>query len=263
MGFDRPAPARYAEWASGLLTGNFGMSHTYSVPVSELVSERLPLSLPLAGGSLILAILIGLPLGIYAGVKRGRRADRLVLGGTQTFIAIPNVWLAMILVLIFAMTFRILPSGGFPGWSLGLWPAIRALILPALALSLPQAAILARVMRSSLIETLDETYIRAARARGLTRFATLARHAVPNALNPVFTILGLQASFLLAGGIVIESVFSLPGLGRLMLQAINQRDLIVVQSLAMMLVAAVIIVNFMVDLAALIHDPRLRRREAI
>jgi peptide/nickel transport system permease protein len=263
MGFDRSAPARYAEWATGLLIGNFGMSHTYSVPVAELVSERLPLSLPLAGSSLILAILIGLPLGIYAGVKRGRRADRLVLGGTQTFIAIPNVWLAMILVLIFAMTFRILPSGGFPGWSSGLWPAMRALILPALALSLPQAAILARVMRSSLIETLDETYIRAARARGLTRYATLARHAVPNALNPVFTILGLQASFLLAGGIVIESVFSLPGLGRLMLQAINQRDLIVVQSLAMMLVAAVIIVNFMVDLAALIHDPRLRRREAI
>lgn len=263
MGFDRPAPARYVEWAAGLLIGNFGMSHTYSVPVSELVSERLPLSLPLAVGSLILAILIGLPLGIYAGVKRGRRADRLVLGGTKTFIAIPNVWLAMILVLIFAMTFRILPSGGFPGWSSGLWPAMRALILPALALSLPQAAILARVMRSSLIETFDETYIRAARARGLTRFATLARHAVPNALGPVFTILGLQASFLLAGGIVIESVFSLPGLGRLMLQAINQRDLIVVQSLAMMLVTAVIIVNFMVDLAALIHDPRLRRREAI
>ena len=210
MGFDRSAPARYAEWATGLLIGNFGMSHTYSVPVAELVSERLPLSLPLAGSSLILAILIGLPLGIYAGVKRGRRADRLVLGGTQTFIAIPNVWLAMILVLIFAMTFRILPSGGFPGWSSGLWPAMRALILPALALSLPQAAILARVMRSSLIETLDETYIRAARARGLTRYATLARHAVPNALNPVFTILGLQASFLLAGGIVIESVFSLP-----------------------------------------------------
>lgn len=263
MGFDRPAPVRYVEWAKGLLTGNFGMSHTYSVPVAELVRERLPLSLPLASLSLILALVIGLPLGIYAGVKRGRPADRLVLAGTQGLIAIPNVWLAMILVLIFAMTYRLLPSGGFPGWSAGLWPALRALILPALALSLPQAAILARVMRSSLIETLDETYIRAARARGLTRYETLVHHAVPNALGPVFTLLGLQASFLLAGGIVIESVFSLPGLGRLMLQAINQRDLIVVQSLAMMLVASVIIVNFLVDMIAVIHDPRLRRREAL
>ena len=150
----------------------------------------------------------------------------------------------MILVLVFAMAFRLLPSGGFPGWSQGIWPATRALILPSLALALPQAAILARVMRSSLIDTLDETFIRAARARGLQKITVLYQHAIPNAMNPVLTILGLQASFLLAGAIVIESVFSLPGLGRLILQAINQRDLIVVQSLSLILVAIVIIHHF-------------------
>jgi peptide/nickel transport system permease protein len=263
MGFDRPLFLRYLEWVTGFFTGNLGVSHTYSVPVMDLVRERLPLSLPLAGASLILAILIGLPLGIYAAIRRGQKEDRLVLGGSQILIAIPNVWLAMILVLIFAMTLRVLPSGGFSGWSQGIWSGIRALVLPALALSLPQAAILARVMRSSLLEALDETFVRAARARGLSGFATLINHAIPNALNPVFTILGLQASFLLAGTIVIETVFSLPGLGRLILQAINQRDIIVVQSLSMMLVAMVIFVNFLVDLAMLIQDPRLRRREAL
>lgn len=262
LGLDQPAYIRYLEWAGGLLRGDVGTSLTYSVPVADLVRERLPVSLPLALGSLLLAICLGVPLGILAAVRRDHLSDRIVLGGSQTLIAIPNVWLAMMLVLVFAMTFRLLPSGGFPGWSQGPWPALRALILPALALSLPQAAILARVMRSSLIETLDENFIRAARARGLTRMATLRRHAIPNAFNPVLTILGLQASFLLAGAIVIESVFSLPGLGRLILQAINQRDLVVVQSLAMILVATVILINFLVDLYALVHDPRLRRREA-
>ena len=205
--------------------------------------------------------MIGLPLGILAAIRRDRGVDRTVLSGTQILIAIPNVWLAMIGVLIFAMTFRLLPSGGFPGWSQGAWPALRALILPALALSLPQAAILARVMRSALLETLGETYIRAAYARGYSAFRILRHHAIPNALNPVLTIIGLQASFLLAGAIVIETVFSLPGLGRLILQAINQRDLIVVQSVSMILVATVILINFAVDMIAIFHDPRLRRRE--
>jgi len=261
MGFDRPLSVRYLDWITGLATGDFGTSHTYSVPVADLVRERLPVSLPLAAASLLLAILIGLPLGILAATRRGRGSDRLVLGSTQALIAIPNVWLAMMFVFIFAMTWRILPSGGFPGWSQGMGPAMRALILPAFALALPQAAILARVMRSSLIETLDETFIRAARARGLNKVTVVFRHAIPNALNPVLTIMGLQASFLIAGAIVIESVFSLPGLGRLILQAINQRDLVVVQSLSMILVATVILVNFIVDMIAMMHDPRLRRRE--
>ena len=153
-----------------------------------------------------------------------------------------------------------MPAGGFPGWSAGVWPALKALILPAIALALPQAAILARVTRSALLEVLGEDYIRTARAKGLPRRAVLWRHALRNALIPVLTILGLQFAFLLAGTIIIENVFYLPGLGRLVFQAITQRDLIVVESVVMLLVAAVIVVNLLVDLSYALVDPRLRTR---
>jgi peptide/nickel transport system permease protein len=152
------------------------------------------------------------------------------------------------------------PAGGFPGWGAGVWPALKALILPAVALALPQAAILARVTRSALVEVLGEDFIRTARAKGLPWKAVLWRHALRNAMLPVLTILGLQFAFLLAGTVIIENVFYLPGLGRLVLQAINQRDLIVVESVVMLLVAAIIAINLLVDLSYAIVDPRLRTR---
>jgi peptide/nickel transport system permease protein len=166
----------------------------------------------------------------------------------------------MLLVLLFAVTLRWFSAGGFPGWDKGFWLGMRALTLPAVALALPQASILARVMRSSLLDTLGEDYVRTARAKGLTRTQTLWGHAVRNALIPVLTIVGLQFAFLLAGAIIIENVFFLPGLGRLIFQGITQRDLIVVRSVVMLLVCAVILVNFFVDLSYLLVDPRLRRR---
>jgi peptide/nickel transport system permease protein len=167
----------------------------------------------------------------------------------------------MILVLVFAVNLRWFSAGGFPGWEAGFWSAMKALTLPAIALALPQASILARVMRSSLIDTLNEDFMRTARAKGLTRGQALRRHALRNALIPVLTIIGLQFSFLLAGGIIIENVFYLPGLGRLAFQAITQRDLIVVRSVVILLVFAVIVVTFLVDLAYAAADPRLRRRQ--
>jgi peptide/nickel transport system permease protein len=166
----------------------------------------------------------------------------------------------MLLVLVFAIQLRWFSAGGFPGWEEGLWPAIKALTLPAIALALPQASILARVMRSAVIETLAQDYIRTARAKGLTRGQAVVRHALRNALIPVMTIIGLQFSFLLAGAIIIENVFFLPGLGRLIFQGITQRDLIVVESVTMLLVFAVILVTFLVDVAYAVIDPRLRRR---
>jgi peptide/nickel transport system permease protein len=165
----------------------------------------------------------------------------------------------MMLVLVLSVGLGWFPAGGFPGWEAGFWPAMRALILPAIALALPQAAILARVMRSSLIEIMAEDFIRTARAKGLTRSQALWRHGLRNALIPVLTILGLQFSFLIAGGIIIEQVFYLPGLGRLIFQAISARDLITVESVVMLLVLAVILVNFAVDIAYAAVDPRLRR----
>ena len=260
LGLDVSLPQRYLNWTLGMVRGDFGTSYTYHTPIAQMILDRIVVSLPLALLALTLTIVIAFPAGIYAASRRGRLGDIGVMGATQLGIAVPNFWFAMILVLIFAIKLRWVSAGGFPGWDQGLWPGIKALILPAVALALPQAAILARVMRSSLLDMLGEDFIRTARAKGLSRRQALWRHAVRNALIPVLTIIGLQFSFLLAGGIVIEQVFFLPGMGRLIFQAISARDLIVVESVVMLLVALVILVNFAVDLTYAAVDPRLRTR---
>src|SRR6056297_1658428 len=224
LGLDGSKLERYFAWIGGMLTGDFGTSYTYRVPVAELVLDRIWVSLPLAIYALTLSTLIAFPVGILAAANRGGALDYGVMGGTQ------------------------------------LGAAIQSLTLPAIALALPQASILARVMRSALLETLGQDYIRTARAKGLTRRQAVLRHALKNALIPVLTIIGLQFSFLLAGAIIIENVFFLPGLGRLIFQGITQRDLVVVESVTMLLVFAVIVVTFLVDIAYAIVDPRLRRR---
>ena len=258
MGLDRPALERYLIWLGGLVTGDLGTSYTYGVPVWELIGERIGLSLPLALIAICLSTALAIPLGVLAAARRNRAADVGVMGFTQLGIAIPNFWFAILLILLFAVHWRVLPAGGFAGWEAGFWPALKTLLLPAVALALPQAAILARVTRSSVLETLGEDYVRTARAKGLDRRAALWRHAVRNALIPVVTIMGLQFSFLLAGTIIIENVFYLPGLGRLIFQAIAQRDLIVVKDLVVLLAGTVVVVNFAVDMAYAALDPRLR-----
>lgn len=259
MGLNKPLPLRYLDWLVALLHGDFGQSFTYKTPVAQLLADRMAVSLPLAGLALALSTAIAFPIGMFAAARRGRAGDTVVMGATQIGIALPNFWFAMLLVLVFAVNLRWLPAGGFPGWG-DPAKALKSLILPAIALALPQAAILARVMRSALIETLGQDYIRTARAKGLSRAQALRRHALRNAMIPVLTILGMQFSFLLAGAIIIENVFYIPGLGRLIFQAITQRDLIVVQSAVLVLVAAVIVVTFLTDLAYAAVDPRLRRR---
>jgi peptide/nickel transport system permease protein len=260
LGLGGSPAQRYLSWVGGMLTGDLGTSYTYRVPVAELVAARVQVSLPLTLYALALSTAIAIPVGLLAAARQGRATDLAVMGTTQLGVAVPNFWFAMLLVLVFAITLRWFPSGGFPGWDAGFWANMRALTLPAVALALPQASILARVMRSAVLETLDQDYIRTARAKGLSRGQAVLRHAFRNALIPVLTILGLQFSFLLAGAIIIENVFFLPGLGRLIFQGITQRDLIVVESVVMLLVAAVIVVNFLVDLAYAAVDPRLRRR---
>ncbi|GGH28374.1 peptide/nickel transport system permease protein [Cribrihabitans marinus] len=260
LGLDVPKLQRYLAWVGGMLSGDFGTSYTYRTPVAQMIADRLWVSLPLALYALALSTAIAFPAGIYAAARRGQPGDMAVMGATQLGVAVPNFWFAMMLVLIFAINLRWFGAGGFPGWDKGLWPGIHALTLPAIALALPQAAILARVMRSSLLDILGEDFMRTARAKGLTRRQALWRHGLRNALIPVLTIIGLQFSFLLAGSIIIEQVFFLPGLGRLIFQAISSRDLIVVESVVMLLVFAVISVNFLVDLAYAAVDPRLRAR---
>ncbi|MEM9798417.1 MAG: ABC transporter permease [Pseudomonadota bacterium] len=259
LGLEGGLLARYLDWVGGMVRGDFGTSYTYRVPVADLVADRIGVSAPLAAYALILTVLIALPVGLIAASRRGEPADWGIMGATQLGIAIPNFWFAMLLVAVFAVWLRWVSAGGFPGWD-DPWAALVALTLPAIALALPQASILARVLRSALLDTLDSDYIRTARAKGLSRRAVVLRHALRNAAIPVLTILGLQFSFLLAGAIIIENVFFLPGLGRLIFQGITQRDLIVVQSVTMLLVFAVICVTFLVELAYTLADPRLRRR---
>ncbi|MBZ9602698.1 ABC transporter permease [Phyllobacterium chamaecytisi] len=260
MGLNQPLAIRYFSWLGGLLTGDLGKSYTYSVPVFDLIKERVAVSLPLAVISLALSTLIALPVGIFAASKRGKFSDTLAMGVAQVGVAIPNFWFALLLVYLFAVTLRLVPAGGFPGWGAGFGVSLKSLILPSIALALPQAAILARITRSALLEVLGEDYIRTARAKGLSRRQVLYRHALRNALIPVLTILGLQFAFLLAGTIIIENVFYLPGLGRLVFQAITQRDLIVVEGVVMLLIATLVLVNLLVDLSYAIVDPRLRGR---
>ena len=258
LGLDAPMLLRYLRWIGGMLGGQFGTSYTYSVPVRELVAARVMVSLPLALMAIVLSTAIAIPVGVFAAARRGRVADAATMGVAQVGVALPNFWLGLLLILLFAIRLPWLPAGGFPGWGGGVPAGLRALLLPALALGLPQGAILARVTRAAVIETLGEDFVRTARAKGLSRRAALWRHAVPNALVPVVTLLGLQFSFLLAGTVIIENVFTLPGLGRLVFQAIAQRDLIVVQDLVVLLAGSVILVNFVVDLAAAWIDPRQR-----
>ena len=260
LGLDLPPLQRYLSWIGGVVTGDLGTSYTYSEPVTNLILDRITVSLPLALLALALSTAVAIPVGMVAARHRGGVVDSAVMGFTQLGIAIPNFWFALLLVYVFAIALRMVPAGGFPGWEAGVGPALQALLLPTIALALPQAAILARMVRSSLLETFREDYIRTARAKGASSRRVLWRHALRNAMIPVVTIMGLQFAFLLSGTIIIENVFYLPGLGRLVFQAISLRDIIVVESVVLVLVAVVVTVNLLVDLAYALIDPRLRRQ---
>jgi peptide/nickel transport system permease protein len=261
LGLDQPALHRYLGWIFGLLRGDLGVSYAYDTPVSELIAGGLAISLPLAVMAMALTALIALSLGVFAAARHGSLADTGVMGVSQIGIAIPNFWFAILLILLFAVQLRWFSAGGFPGWADGPLAALRALILPAVALAVVQAAILARVTRSSIIEVMREDFVRTARAKGLTKRAALWRHVLRNAMIPVVTIMGLQFANLIAGTVVIENVFYLPGLGRLIFQAINNRDLIVVRDCVMLLAALVVAVNFAIDLIYVAIDPRLKAHE--
>lgn len=260
LGLNTSWAQRYWRWISGMAAGDFGLSYTYRTPVIETVLERLAISLPLALMALGLVIVIAPVLAVLAAHHRGHIPDKAINTISQIGIAIPNFWLAIMLIHLFALTLGWVAAGGFSGWENGLGKGLFSLLLPAISLAIPQIVILTRILREELGETLDQDYIRTARAKGLSRLQALMRHGLRNALLPVLTILGMQFSFLIAGAIIIENVFALPGLGRLIFQAIAQRDLIMVESVVFLLVFAVMVVTLIVDLSYAIADPRVRRR---
>jgi peptide/nickel transport system permease protein len=205
----------------------------------------------------MIAVAIGVPLGVAAAAHPRKAPDRAATMFAQVGIAVPDFWFGILLVLLFSTTLRWFSAGGFKGWSDPV-AAVRSLLLPAIALALPQAAVLSRVTRSAVLDVIGEDFVRTARAKGLTGTQVLWRHAVRNALVPIVTIIGLQFSFLIAGAVLVENVFNLPGIGRLAYQALAQRDLVVIRNVAMLFAALVILVNFLVDLSYLWLDPRLR-----
>jgi len=257
-GFDQPVPVRYIRWIGGLLSFDLGRSHAYGTSVAKLIGDRLAVTLPLGALALSWALLVAIPLGVFAAWKHGTAGDWGVMGFTQIGISIPNFWFGIVLVLVFAVTWQVFPSGGFPGWRQDLPGSVKALILPALALSLGEIAILTRVTRSAMLDTLREDYVRTARAKGAPEHVVLFRHALRNAMIPVTTVAGLIAGFLVAGAVIIESVFRLPGVGQLVYDSINNRDLIVIKNVVILFTILVLVVNLLVDLAYALLDPRPR-----
>lgn len=266
LGLDRPPLQRYTQWVGGLLHGQTARSISYDTPTAELIAERLRVTLPLAVLSMALSVTLALSLGVYAASRHNRLGDVGVMAASQMGIAIPNFWFAILLILLFAVKLQWVSAGGFPGWTEedggGVWEALQALLLPAVALALVQAAILARVTRSAVLEVMREDFVRTARAKGLTRRQALWGHVLRNAMIPVLTIMGLQFANLITGTIVVENVFVLPGVGRLVFQAISNRDLVVVRDVVMLLAGVVVVVNFVVDVLYAWVDPRLRGSEA-
>ncbi len=258
LGLNLPPLERYWQWVSGLLVGDLGLSYTYSSPVLDLVLERLALTVPLALMAMVLTTVLALMVGIYAASRHNRLGDVGMMGLAQIGIAVPNFWFAILLILLFSVQLQWFSAGGFPGWDEGAAQALKSLLLPAVSLAVVQAAILARITRSAVLEVLREDFVRTARAKGLSQNATLWGHVLRNAMIPVVTVMGLQFANLLAGTIVVENVFYLPGLGRLIFQAISNRDLIVVRNCVMLLAAMVIVVNFVVDVLYAVIDPRVK-----
>lgn len=262
LGLDQPALQRYGTWISGLVRGETAQSTSYDTSTASLILERLEVSLPLAVMAMAITVALALAAGLYAASHHNRAGDVGMMGISQMGMAVPNFWLAILLILLFAVKLQWVSAGGFPGWREAdggsVFDAIKSLLLPAIALAAVQAAILARVTRSSVLEVLREDFVRTARAKGLSKRAVLWKHVLRNAMIPVITVMGLQFGNLITGAIVVENVFVLPGIGRLVFQAIANRDLIVVRDVVMLLAATVIIISFVVDILYALIDPRLK-----
>jgi peptide/nickel transport system permease protein len=266
LGLNQPAATRYLSWMGGTLQGQMGLSISYDTPTAQLMAERMQVTLPLAVMAMVLTVALAVALGIYAASQQNKAGDVGVMTLSQLGLALPNFWLAILLILLFAVHLEWVSAGGFPGWSEddggGVGEGIKALLLPAMALAAVQTAILTRVTRSAVLDTLREDFVRTARAKGLSRRQVLWGHVLRNAMIPVLTVMGLQFGNLITSAIVIENVFVLPGIGRLIFQAIANRDLIVVRDVVMLLAALVILINFFIDVLYAWIDPRLKAGHA-
>ncbi|MCK9914892.1 ABC transporter permease [Microbacteriaceae bacterium K1510] len=259
LGLTRPLPLQYLDWIGGALRGDLGTSLVTGSSVSDELRQKAQVTLPLGLLSLLIAVVIALPLGVVAAVQRHRAGGAVLSIGAQAVAAVPVVWAGMMLVIVFAVTLGWLPAQGFPrsGWTdPGL--ALRALILPALTIGVVEGALLMRFVRSATLQALDQDYVTAAAAKGLTRTRALVRHGLPNVGLSIISVLGLQIAAIIVGAVVIEQLFSLPGIGRMLVADVQARDIPKVQGELLALTAFVLIVGFAVDLVHRLIDPRQR-----
>lgn len=259
FGLDRPLVVQYADWAGGLLRGDLGTSYVSKSPVGPQVADRLQVTGILVLASMLVALVVALPAGVVMAVRHRRLSGLLLSAVSQVGVAVPAFLAGILLITVFAVRLRWLPANGWTPPAADPVMFLKQLTLPALSLGLVQGAVLTRYVRSAILDVLHEDYLRTARAKGLTAGRALVRHGLRNAAVPVVTVLGLQLATLLIGAVVVERVFVVPGLGSLLLDGVADRDLLVVRDVVMVLVVAVLLVNFLVDLLYVAIDPRLRR----
>ncbi|MEC5324452.1 ABC transporter permease [Aurantimonas sp. A3-2-R12] len=248
-GLDRPLPEQYLRYVLALLQGDFGFSFRDNRPALDVVMERVPETMRLGFAAFAITVIMGMAAGILAALRRGTGTDHATMGFTILAHSMPNFFLGILLILLFAMSLRVLPSSGNATW----WH----LIMPAVTLGASHAASVARFTRSSLLEVLHQPFMRTARAKGLTLQRRVAIHALPNAAIPVVTVLGLRLGGLIGGAVVVESVFAWPGIGLLLVNAVGQRDLAVVQAIVLLIALTMVIINFLVDITYGWLDPRI------
>lgn len=262
LGLDKPLLRQFAEWAVRAMQGDLGQSFYLRQPVTESLMERLPLSLTLATLALVVSLAIGIPAGIVAAIFRNRAADAGVMAVAVLGISFPSFWLGLNFIYLFGVLLRWFPTGGYVPLTENLGAGLRHLCLPSVSLGILQAALIARITRSSMLEVLQQDYVRTARAQGLSEFRVVARHALRNAMIPIITVVGLSFGILLGGAVIVETVFTLPGIGRLVINAVARRDYPIIQGALLLAATSYILVNLAVDLLYAYFDPRIREHYA-
>ena len=257
MGLDQPIHVQFTQWLGNMLRGDFGTSLISGRPVSELISDRMGATMSLTLMTLAYTLVVSLPLGVLSAWYRGKSLDRFVMAASVIGFSVPVFIVAYLLILLFSIELRWLPVQGYRPLSAGLWEHVRHLLLPAMALGTVYIALITRIVRTSVIDTLNEDYIRTARAKGVSEWKVLTHHALSNAAVPILTIIGISITMLIGGVVVTESVFNIPGLGRLVLDAVLSRDFTVIQSLIVLFSLIYILVNLLIDISYMVVDPRI------
>ena len=259
---DDPLPQRYVDWVKGVASGDLGRSYRTGQPVWESIRERLPVTLEIGIAAIVLALLGAIPLGMLSAYRAGGPADRGITGGTFALLAVPNFMMAILLILVFAEAMGVVPATGWVRIDDDLTGNLKAAALPALSLAIAELAVYTRLLRSDMIATLQEDYITLARAKGMPTFWILLRHALRPSSFSLLTVVGLQVGAIMSGAVVIETLFALPGVGRLLVDSIFQRDLVTVQGVAIVIAVSYVLVNVLVDVIYSLLDPRVRRGRA-